>query len=131
MGIPFPMFVFGLPVAVMVFVIVLRVGLLKGLLGSRKPKFTGAPLIGTGQVVSVQPTGSSIQRGGLPPEYRCRIALRVDVPGREPYGVTVDQLVDSMVLPNLRPGTNVVVQVDSANPANIHVDFSQPVTPAA
>jgi hypothetical protein len=131
-------YVVGLSIVGVIFSIVLRTRVLKGIFGGggllermSGPKFSGAPVAGTASVIFVHPTGSSIQRGGLPPEYRCQIALRVHPSDGEPYDITIAQLVDSMRLPHIGPGSTVGVQVDSANPHNVRIDFNQPIRPAA
>ncbi|MBV8860525.1 MAG: hypothetical protein JO259_01500 [Mycobacterium sp.] len=102
-------------------------GLMSGLSG---PSFAGSAMSGTARISAVQTTGASIQRGGHPPAYQCQIALRVEIPGRQPYDVMVRQLVDTVALPAVQPGATVAVQVDSANSQNVRIDFNQPITSA-
>ena len=52
----------------------------------RSPKFRGPALTGTAQVLSLKRIGSMMVNS-LVPQVMCRIALRVDVPGRQPYEV--------------------------------------------
>jgi hypothetical protein len=120
----------GIPVAATVVAVILFRNRLHAAI-SRGPTFTGAAVAGNARVIAVQPTGSSVQRGGLPPEYCCHISLRVLPCDGEPYDATITQLVDSMALPNIGPGSTVAVQVDSANPQNVMIDFNQPIRQAA
>jgi hypothetical protein len=89
------------------------------------PSLVGPALWGTARVVSLQTTGTSIERGGHPPAYQCQIGLRVEVPGSAPYDVAVRQFVPMFSIPALKGGANVPVQVDSANPHNIRIDLNQ------
>lgn len=95
----------------------------------RGPSFKGQPVQGTAQVFGVQTTGQSIQMGGHPPQYTCHIALRVTVPGQQPYDVTVRQLVGTFQMGAIQQGRTVAVQVDSANPQNVRIDFNQSMQP--
>jgi hypothetical protein len=95
------------------------------------PTFGGAAMTGQARVISVQPIGGTVIRGGHPPEYRCSISLRVQPSDGDPYDANVIQMVDSVKLPNIGPGTTVAVRVDSANPGNVMIDFSQPIRSAA
>jgi hypothetical protein len=120
----------GIPILfVVVFALVFAPRLLSALGGG--PKFKGAPVMGSAQILALRPTGSSIQRGGMPPSYSCQVGLRVQVPNQPPYDVTVSQYVDSMTIPSLQPGTHVAVQVDSANPQTVKIDFSQGIGAAS
>jgi hypothetical protein len=97
-----------------------------GLITSRKrykPKFRGPSLTGTARVLSVE----RIARVEGP-EHPLRIGLRVEILGRQPYDVAVDRYVDIIHVPRLQPGAIVPVQVDSANPQNVRIDFNQPMT---
>jgi hypothetical protein len=93
----------------------------------RGPTFTGAPVQGTGQVLSMQETGFQIGGGetGSPlTQVRYQIALRVQLPGRAPYDTTIRQLVGMVDgRPNLGSGATVVLAADSANPQNVRIDF--------
>ena len=116
---------FAVPIIITVVVLVLV--LPRVFKAFRGPTFKGQPVAGAGQVMAIQPTGGSIQRGGMPPAYSCQIAVRVQLPGQAPYDATVSQYVDSMLLPNVQPGNSYAVQVDSANPQNIHIEFRAPI----
>jgi hypothetical protein len=111
--------------------------------GRRRRKaaqFEGPALAGTAQVLSAARGGGL---GGLLQSSHTavmsRIGLRVEIPGRPPYDVTVTRLVDSHVLAALcvdgqrwgpgqkwhvKPGMTFPVQVDSGNPENAQIDFS-------
>jgi hypothetical protein len=64
----------------------------------------------------------------------------VEVPGREPYDVRVNQPLDTAVLVTLGlPGKNwdvkadktFAVQVDSADARKVLIDFSRPMPPVS
>jgi hypothetical protein len=55
--------------------------------------------------------------------YVCRIGLRVELAGREPYDVTVQQRVEAVRLPAVQPGATVAVRIDPANPLIVGIDF--------
>ena len=111
----------------------------------RTAKFRGPALTGTAQVLSAARGGglAGLFAGGYSGNVMCKIALRVEIPGRPPYDVTVKTLVGSRTLGALcvdgqrwepgqpwhvRPGTTVAVEVDSANPENVRIDFGEPMT---
>ncbi|MBV9722590.1 MAG: hypothetical protein JO082_11835 [Mycobacterium sp.] len=91
-----------------------------------RPSFKGSALTGTAQVVSVASTGTMINY-----QYVYKIGLRVELPGREPYDVTVRQPIHPMSVAALQPGSTLRVQVDSADPQNVRMDSSQPASATA
>lgn len=98
------------------------------ILGRRKrgPDFTGPVLAGTARVQQMTPATGS---WSIPPVYW--IGLSVQVPGREPYAATAKQQVPKEAYRALqRAGGTVAIQVDSANPLYVWIDFTQPVLPA-
>jgi hypothetical protein len=92
----------------------------------RRPAFKGSALTGPAQVLSLEPTGPVVN--GL---YVCNIGLRVEIPGRQPYDVTVQKPVHPFSMTALQPGSTLQVKVDSADPLNVRIDSSQPVGAAA
>jgi hypothetical protein len=65
----------------------------------------------------------------LSESYVCWTALRVEVPGHEPYDVTVRGPVPKRLYRDLEGGgRTVAVQVDSTNPKKVRIDFNQPIT---
>jgi hypothetical protein len=113
----------------------------------RAAQFKGLALTGTAQVLSAAREGGL---GGLLQSSHtavmCRIGLRVEIPGRPPYDVTVNRSVDSHVLVALcvdgqrwglgqqwqvKPGMTFPVQVDSANPEVVRIDFSSALSAAS
>ncbi len=58
-----------------------------------------------------------------------QFALKVEVPGREPYDVTVRRPLDAFARSAVQPGSVVRVQVDSANPKTVRIDLNQPGVP--
>ena len=113
---------FGVPicVAALIVYVVIR---------TRETKVRGPSTPGTAQVLSVRKIGWAV---GSPPNQRsaCRIGLRVEVLGREPYEVTIRQNFEPYVLGiAVVPGKTVPVQVEDSNPQNVRIDLSQPIPP--
>jgi hypothetical protein len=120
---------------------------LRYLRGLRDPVFTGDPLPGTAQVTSTRTIGGLFSRYGRPAEIKCQFGLRVHLPGRPPYDVTIRQVVGARRVdlsgeqraselyegaepydgPKLRPGANVLVAADSADPQVVRIDLAQPI----
>jgi hypothetical protein len=91
----------------------------------RNPKIRGSALTGTARVLSTnQTTGPGGEHGSL----ALRIGLRVEIPGRQPYDVTVKRSVDLNHLGRLQIGATIPVQVDATDPQKVRIDFSQPIT---
>jgi hypothetical protein len=101
---------------------------------NRGPKINGPALTGTARILSVRLTGAGGYALGwlgmaLSESYVCWTALRVEVPGREPYDVTIRGYVPKRLYPDLEGGgRTVAVQVDSTNPKKARIDFNQPIT---
>lgn len=94
---------------------------------TRETKVRGPAQTGTAKVLSVRKIGWAV---GNPPNQRsaCRIGLRVEIPGGEPYEVTVHQNFEPYVLGMaVVPGRTVPVQVEEANPQHVRIDLSQPI----
>jgi hypothetical protein len=90
------------------------------------PKIRGPALAGTARVLSVEnttgPTGGSQNLVSL------RIGLTVEVPGRQPYDVTVKRKVELIHLARVQPGATLPVEVDATNPQTVRIDFAQPIS---
>lgn len=123
-----PIWAYYVPVAV-VFVIAMviaavavirNIGQLRNL-NAADPVLTSG-MSGTAQVLSSDWTGVVINL-----EYVCRIGLRVEIVGREPYDVTIEQRVDPLRMAALQPGTTIAVRVDPADPLKVRIDLSEPV----
>ena len=121
-----PLWVYYVPVAaVFVVTMVVAIGAVIRNVGQLKSVGAADPLLtsgtpGSARVLSADWTGAVINL-----EYVCRIRLRVEIPGREPYDVTIEQRVDPLRLAALQPGTTVAVRVEPADPLNVRIDFSQ------
>jgi hypothetical protein len=78
---------------------------------------------GTAQVLSMETMTTTRGQG---PSYTCRIALRVEIPGRPTYDATSsnDDFMTPVEIGAVRPGETVAVQVDSTNPQDVWIDFS-------
>ncbi len=72
-----------------------------------------------GQVVSVQPTGMSVNN--VP---QVAITITVQMPNQAPYQATTKMLLQPMALAQLAPGTAVAVRVDPKNPQEILIETS-------
>jgi hypothetical protein len=111
----------------------------------RTAKFRGPPVTGTAQVLSAARGGglAGLMAGGYSGYVKCKIDLRVQTAGLPPYDVTVTTFVNSRTLIALcvegqrwgpgqrwqiKPGTTVAVEVDSANPENVRIDPNQVIT---
>jgi hypothetical protein len=97
------------------------------------PTFEGDPVYGTAQVVSVQGVHGRSREDYDQEQIRmalCEMVLRVQLPGQEPYDVTIFPHVRVDVMAGLQ-GKTFVMEADSANPQNVRIDFTQPIRPAA
>jgi len=83
-------------------------------------------MAGTAQVLSVETMTTT---GGPVPSYTCRIALRVEIPGRPPYEATSSNgdFMTPVEIAAMQPGKTVAVQIDSTDPQDVWIDFS-PIT---
>jgi hypothetical protein len=112
----------GIPVLIVVMLVYLY-------FRTRETKVRGPALNGTAQVLSVRKVGWAV---GTPPNQKsaCRVALRVNVLGVEPYEVTVHQNFEPFVLGLVVvPGKTVPVQVEEANPQHVRIDLTQQIPP--
>ena len=113
----------------------------------RAAQFEGPAVTGTAQVLSAARESGL---GGLLQSSHSavmsRIGLRVEIPGRPPYDVTVSRPIDSHMLTALcvdgqrwgpgqqwhvKPDMTLPVQVDSANPEDVRIDFSSALSAAS
>jgi hypothetical protein len=90
----------------------------------RDPKIKGPALTGTAQVLTVARRGFAV--GNYPARSALRIGLRVEIPGRQPYDVTIQQAFVPWAIPEV--GMTVPVEVEAANPQNVRIDLSRPMT---
>jgi hypothetical protein len=89
---------------------------------TRTTPIKGPALTGTAQIIGM---AQDLVSGG---EWCC-INLRVHVPGREPYDVSITQRVPTEQFCHFRGGGGTVaVQVDATNPENVWIDFAEPIT---
>jgi hypothetical protein len=85
---------------------------------------SGTP--GTAQVLFAGTGGPMVIVGG---GQLVQIALRVQVAGRAPYNVQIQQPVGPVQAGALQPGATAEVRVDPANPGNVGIDFGKPIRP--
>lgn len=90
----------------------------------RSPEIRGHALSGRARILSVEHTGG----GGESVFHLLRIGLGVEVPGRQPYAVTVNRKVHVMHLARVQTGATVPVQVDATDPQIVRIDFDQPIS---
>src|ERR1700758_354422 len=92
-----------------VVIVVMRL-VFKALKESSGPEITGPALRGSARVLSMQTTGTTITKFGQE-YYTCILGLRVEIPGRQPYDVTIRQGVHLLSIAPLQSGAAVAVQV--------------------
>lgn len=85
-------------------------------------KIRGPVLTGTAQVLSLRQFGSVGEYGSM---QICRIRLRVTIPGREPYDVTVWRNIAPWNLGTVARGSTVAVDVSAKNPKKVQIGRSQ------
>ncbi|WP_081665333.1 DUF4190 domain-containing protein [Mycobacterium sp. UM_CSW] len=108
------------------------------------PKFSGPALTGTGRVLAIPSLGLMSGGGAVVGNIQlflhdmgqsgsrlCSIALRVEVPGREPYDATVWKVVDRTQVAAVESGAAFPVEVDSADPHKVRIDLNRPVPHSA
>ncbi len=82
-------------------------------------------VLGRGEVLNVQITGSSVQVGGAPPQQVCVFQVMVYLDDTPPFQAEVRKRVPVYALANLQPGQSVVaVRVDPADHTRVGIDFS-------
>ena len=90
----------------------------------RQPTIKGPALTGIARVLSLESSGL----GGSDTTHGCKIGLRVEIPGRPHYDVTVRRRVHIIHLPRVQPGATIPVWVDATRPERVRIDFNQPIT---
>jgi hypothetical protein len=82
------------------------------------------PLSGTGQILGARQLGYRVGEAG---RSMCEIALRVQIPGHEPYDVTIHQAIERYELQLLRVGAMADVEVDPTNLQKVQIATSPTV----
>jgi hypothetical protein len=78
-----------------------------------------------GELLAVDPSGTTIQVMNGLVERTCTFLVRVMMNGEQPFDVSVTQRVQEVSIPQLQqPGVVVAVRVDPANHARVALDFS-------
>lgn len=142
MGIP--VWVWALTVVVLLASMGFSISVLLFMHRVRGPKFSGPALTGTGRVSAIPSLGLMSGGGAVVGNIQlflhdmgqsgsrlCGIELRVEVPGREPYDATVWQVVDRAQVAAMESGAAFPVEVDSADPKKVRIDFGRPVQHSA
>jgi hypothetical protein len=108
----------GIPVAILLIgvLIVVSVRIVRKWRASKR-------LAGTAQVLSVETMTTT---EGPDPSHTCRIALRVEIPGRPPYDATSSngEFMTPVEMAAVQPGKTVAVQISSTDPQDVWIDFS-------
>ena len=94
---------------------------------SQRLKTEGVPA--TAKLLAVRDAGVTLGGaavGGLDNPV-ADLDLEVTVEGREPYRVTVRQMVPRLAVARLLPGSELLVRVDAADPSVVLVDWDAPV----
>ncbi|WP_029114545.1 hypothetical protein [Mycobacterium sp. URHB0044] len=93
----------------------------------RQTKVRGPSVSGTAEILSLKVARWVIGNPGRG-ERPCVLGLRVQVPGREAYEVSIRQHIEQFALAlRVQPGRIVPVEVGEANPQHVRIDLSQPV----
>lgn len=78
-----------------------------------------------GEILGVQPGGTTIQVMNGLVERNCTFVVRVLVDGQQPWDVQITQRVQEVSIPQLQqPGVVVAVRVDPADHSRVALDFS-------
>lgn len=99
-------------------------GFLKKLTGGTDTKLLETGLPGRGIILSVTPTGTTVQTGGNMVERACQFTVQVTLDNQAPYEATCKQRVAEVYIPQFQPGATVVaVRANPDNLAEIVLDF--------
>ncbi|MBN9607220.1 MAG: hypothetical protein J0G30_11480 [Actinomycetales bacterium] len=96
-------------------------------LGSVDEELLATGLAGRGELVSFEPTSTTVTIGNGFEERVCQIGLRVLLDHREPYEVSVRQRVPEIFIPRLTQQGVVAVRVDPADPTRVALDLNAPI----
>jgi hypothetical protein len=108
----------GIPVGILLICVLILV--------VRRARRASKRLTGTAQVLSVETMTKTEGRDSADLRW---IALRVEIPGRPTYDATAaDVYLDPDELAATQPGKTVSVTVGFADPQDVWIDFSQPIT---
>jgi hypothetical protein len=100
-------------------------GLLSKITGGPDKKLLESGLLGRGIIVSVQPTGTTIQAGGGLVQRVCLFTIEVSLDGKAPYNATCKQRMAEIQIPQIQPGnTTVAVRANPADLSQVAIDFS-------
>jgi hypothetical protein len=95
------------------------------LTGGADQQLLATGLLARGEILSVQPSGTTISVMNSLVERNCEFLVRVMMDGEQPFDARVSQRVQEVSIPQLQqPGVVVAVRVDPANHARIALDFS-------
>ena len=81
--------------------------------------------LGRGELLGIQPSGTTISIMNGLTERNCTFTLNVMLDGQKPYQATVTQRVQEVSIPQLsQPGIVVAVRVDPADHSRVAIDFA-------
>lgn len=95
------------------------------LTGGTDSQLLATGILARGEILSMAPTGGTVQIMGGLVERTCEFTIRVMMDGQQPYDQMVSQRVPEINIAQLQqPGVVVAVRVDPANHARIALDFA-------
>ena len=98
---------------------------MKTAFGGDDSELMASGVLGRGEILNVQITGSSVQVGGAPPQQVCVFQVMVYLDDTPPFQAEVRKRVPVYALANLQPGQSVVaVRVDPSDHTRVGIDFS-------
>jgi len=100
-------------------------GFLKKLTGGTDTKLLETGIPGRALILSVTPTGTTVQMGGGMVERACLFTVQVTLDNQAPYEATCKQRVAEVYIPQFQPGASVAaVRVNPNDPSDIALDFA-------
>jgi hypothetical protein len=100
-------------------------GFLKKLTGGTDKKLLETGLPGRGIIMSVTPSGTTMQSGNGLVERKCAFQVQVTLDNQPPYEATCTQRIPEMYIPQFQPGSTVVaVRANPENPTEIVLDLA-------
>ncbi|MBE1550685.1 hypothetical protein GGC64_004725 [Mycobacterium sp. OAS707] len=97
---------------------------------SRMKRIRGPVEPATARVITLSQWGSMSVNTPVPRTI-CRIRLRIERPGREPYTATVWQNIDPWDIGAVEPGRTVAVDIDTTKPKKLRINLSRSAQPFA
>jgi hypothetical protein len=100
-------------------------GLFKKMTGGVDKSLMESGLLGRGQIVGVQPMGTTVQMGNGLVERKCQFQIQVMLDGEPPFAAVATQRVPEVYLAQVGSGQAVVaVRVDPNDRSKVAIDFN-------